>query len=521
MLRAAAMAGCSALLVTAVCGGQAAAAARVPVVIGNPVAGSNGFGVVTEGDATLGSTESEGPVAIGGDLTIGDNYNVALHTTGTFVAPGDAEPTALLVDGAFDLGGSSAGGVLRVLQNGYVKIGDMTGSQALIEDMNGASVNTRVVADGAPYESTPRIELTTQQQPASVAQGGLLDFAELFAQYRDRSDLMADCASTVPLLDPNGNPIPDPGDIPPGSNIAIALTAGQTNVLRLTGEQLINIAVLTFLNPPTEDTPLVVTVDTTGDGGQYSWTTPVMAGVSGLQAPYILWNFADATEITIQSGDTLEGTVYAPRAALTDLAPSNIEGDIITRELVAGTVSANAGEIHYFPFDADLTCDTGTQPTTGEVRVLKVDAESGEPLGGATFELWRESNGVPGLQTGGVDPDTAVGGSCVTGADGVCAREVGLGEYYWLETVAPAGYELPVPSVFGPLVLTVDNAGVGVSVTARNVPERVTGTVRVVKVDAESGEPLGGATFELWRESNGVPGLQTGGVDPDTAVGGS
>ncbi|MFD0430029.1 SpaA isopeptide-forming pilin-related protein [Streptomyces zhihengii] len=40
--------------------------------------------------------------------------------------------------------------------------------------------------------------------------------------------------------------------------------------------------------------------------------------------------------------------------------------------------------------------------------MLKTDAESGEPLAGAEFELWRETNDVTGLQTGGTDPDTLV-----------------------------------------------------------------------------------------------------------------
>ncbi|MFG2454534.1 collagen-binding domain-containing protein [Streptomyces sp. NPDC048512] len=318
------------LAVTLLAVGPALAAGRAPVDIGNPVAGSNGFGVVTEGDATLGSTEAEGPVAVGGNLTYGAGYNVALNTAGTFTAPGDARPTALLVGGAVDYPGSTPSGVLKVLQSGYVKIGDMTGSTALDRDGNGASVNTHVVATGAGYDSTPRIELNTQQPTASVAQSGLMDFASLFSTYRDRSDTMAGCAANVTLLDGNGDALPDQDVVPPGSNIKIALTSGRANVLRLTGEQLNNIDVLTFLDPPTADTPLLISVDTTGTNGSFTWHTPTMAGVSGTQAPYILWNFADATDITIADGDSLEGTIYAPRAKLTDLDPSNIEGDIIT-----------------------------------------------------------------------------------------------------------------------------------------------------------------------------------------------
>ncbi|MFG3172480.1 collagen-binding domain-containing protein [Streptomyces sp. NPDC048200] len=498
--------------------------------VGNPVAGNNGFGVVTEGDATLGSTEAEGPVAVGGDLHFGDNYNVALHTPGTFTAPGDSQPTPLLVGGAVDHAGSSASGVLRVLQNGYVKVGDMTESDALTQDANGASVNTHVVAKGAAYDSTPRVELTTQQPAASVAQSGLMNFASLFSTYRDRSDTLAGCATNVTLLDGNGTPLPDQGSIPPGSNIKISLTEGRTNVLRLTGAQLNNIGILTFLNAPTADTPLLITVDTTGSGGTFTWHTPTMAGVSGEQAPYILWNFADATDITIADGDTVEGTIYAPRATLTDLDPSNIEGDIIAHELVAGPLAgspggpANAGEIHYFPFNAGLQCDssTTTTHTTGVVRVVKKDAQTSAALAGAQFALWAETNGTAGLQTSGADPDTRVGDSCTTGSDGVCSREVEIGTYYWQETTAPAGYDLPDPAVFGPLVLTAANADQGASVTAANTKTPASpalGTITVLKTDAKTGRRLPGAVFQPWAETNGTAGLQTRGTNPDTRAG--
>ncbi|MFJ4893817.1 collagen-binding domain-containing protein [Streptomyces sp. NPDC088788] len=530
MLRAVAGAACSGVLVTAVLtGGTAAAAVRVPVDVGNPVDGSNGFGVVTEGDATLGSTEAEGPVAVGGDLTFGQGYNVALNTPGTFTAPGDTRPTALLVGGAVNYPASSPSGVLKVLQDGYVKIGDMTGGDVLTQDANGASVNTHVVADGAAYDSTPRIELTTQQTAASVAQSGLMDFTSLFSTYRDRSDTMAGCATNVTLLDGNGNPLPDQSSIPPGSDIKIALTEGRTNVLRLTGEHLNNIGVLTFLDPPTSSTPLLIDVDTTATGGEFTWHTPTMAGVSGDQAPYILWNFPDATSITIADGDEVEGTIYAPRATLTDLDASNIEGDIITRELVAGPLAGssggpvNAGEIHYFPFDADLECDsTPTPAATGEVTVVKKDAQTSATLAGAQFSLWQETNGTPGLQTSGTDPDTRVGAPCTTGADGVCAREVELGTYYWQETAAPTGYDLPDPAVFGPLVLTAVNADAGVSVTANDTKTPVPpapGSLKVIKKDAKTGRRLPGAVFQPWMETNGVPGLQTRGTNPDTRVG--
>ncbi|WP_338700082.1 choice-of-anchor A family protein [Streptomyces sp. Q6] len=354
---------CLALSLPGTAGAGTPLAVKDTLTIGNPVAGNNGFGVVTEQNATLGSTESEGPVAIGGDLRFGDGYNVALNHTGGYTAPGDSEPTALLVGGSVDYAGSSPTGVLKVLRDAYVKIGDMTGSQALNRDQNGAIVHTHIDATGRSYDATPRIELTTTQPASSVGPADLMDFPALFTTYRERAQEMARCTDNVVLRDGNGTPLADQDTVPANANLKVTLTEGITNVLHITGANLNNIGDLTFTNPPTADTPFLVVVDTTDEGGDFTWHTPTLAGAGGAAAPSMLWNFPDATSITVADGDTIEGTVFAPSADLTDLDASNMEGDIIVKSLVAGPLAAdgrtdvNAGEIHYFPFAADLSCE--------------------------------------------------------------------------------------------------------------------------------------------------------------------
>ncbi|MER5889652.1 SpaA isopeptide-forming pilin-related protein [Streptomyces sp. NPDC001941] len=162
------------------------------------------------------------------------------------------------------------------------------------------------------------------------------------------------------------------------------------------------------------------------------------------------------------------------------------------------------------------------EPPAGDVKVLKIDAKSKKPLAGAKFQLWRETNKVDGLQMTGATPDTKVGGEVTTGADGNAAvAKVEYGTYYWQETAAPGGYALPDPAVFGPLVLSKENATAGAQATVENAPNEITvvGRIRVLKTDAKTKKPLGGAEFQLWRETNGTAGLQMAGPLADTRVG--
>ncbi|WP_329284583.1 choice-of-anchor A family protein [Streptomyces sp. NBC_00691] len=281
---------------------------------------------------------------------------------------------------------------------------------------------------------------------------------------------------------------------------------------------------IVFANIPDTATVLVnVTGDnrrlSTYSGGIDDDTDPLNA-----YRERLLWNFPDATTVDLSGTGQFQGSfLIGNQASTATVTLPGINGRFFTTGSLTHTSAASGGggqEFHAYPFNGDLPNCDGTNAVTGEVRVLKTDAESDAPLPGATFRLWEETNGVPGLQTTGADPDTSVGTPCTTGADGLCERTVETGTYYWQETDAPDGYDLPASTVFGPLVLTEENAEAGVQVGASNTrTSPTTGEVRVRKTDAESGATLAGATFRLWEETNGVPGLQTTGADPDTSVG--
>ncbi|WLQ36886.1 choice-of-anchor A family protein [Streptomyces castrisilvae] len=236
----------------------------------------------------------------------------------------------------------------------------------------------------------------------------------------------------------------------------------------------------------------------------------------------LLWNFPDATTVDLSGTGQFQGSfLMGEQSSMTTVTLPGVNGRFFTTGSVTHTSAAAGGggqEFHAYPFDGDLPECGGPQPVTGEVRVLKSDAETGEPLAGADFELWRETNNMPGLQTTGTVPDTLVT-TCTTPTTGICTATTNPGTYYWRETEAPDGYDLPDPAVFGPLTLTEDNADTGVQTEALNTQAPVTpttGSLTLDKTDAKNGRPLAGAVFELWRESNDVPGLQTTGADPDT-----
>ncbi|MGW7414319.1 SpaA isopeptide-forming pilin-related protein [Streptomyces sp. NPDC054863] len=105
-----------------------------------------------------------------------------------------------------------------------------------------------------------------------------------------------------------------------------------------------------------------------------------------------------------------------------------------------------------------------------EIKLLKKDAKTGKPLQGAVFQLWRESNGTPGLQRTGARPDRKIGAACATDTAGLCSYsgknyKLGAGSYYLQELAVPDGYLMPARTVFGPYKVTKDKYVLTVTLT--------------------------------------------------------
>src|SRR4051812_19358542 len=397
-----------------------------PVVVtpGDPA--NSGFLVFVEGDVTLRSDESEGTLAVGGDLHVQSNYNVAAGSPPartTYTAPGDARPTYLHVGGG--IGWESPNAVVNVENAGFTKVADTSTYDAFDRDSNNAAVDYRLVPAGRPFEAVPHIQGRTRQTPASIGTPvptSLIDIPSAFATYRDLTQQMAQCPVNVPLLNrDDGTPLPRP--VPPGANARVSLTPGVTNVLTLSAPELDHLSEITFSNQPSASTPLLVNVT----GSTYLGDIPNLAGVSGSQAPFMLWNFPDATRIVVNGGATIEGTLYAPNARLTWIPTQNIEGNVIAAAFDHGLPLRGVTlprEVHDFPFSATLSCTAA--PAPGHLTLVK-EVVSDVP-GDAEPSDWTLSATGPTTVTGpGNDPD-------VTGV------EVPPGDYALAETDGPDGF---------------------------------------------------------------------------------
>ncbi|MEV8530897.1 SpaA isopeptide-forming pilin-related protein [Streptomyces sp. NPDC051211] len=268
-------------------------------------------------------------------------------------------------------------------------------------------------------------------------------------------------------------------------------------------------AAFQFSNIPDGATVLVNVLGTTryvdSFSGSYDETDPF-----NRLRPRLLWNYPDATTLHLRGEAEFQGShLMGQYNSLTTVTTTGLSGRVYTAgSLTHGSPDRGTGqEIHSYPFIGNLPDDCAQPLQTSEVTVFKRDSVTQAPLADARFELWRETNNVPGLQTG-MGGDTKWDGDCLTGPDGRCTRTVPLGEYYWREVQPPPGYALPVNPVFP---VTASIPGGGVSVPALDLRNRAElGRVSVLKRDANNQEPLSGATFELWREANGTAGLQVG-----------
>ncbi|HTR69180.1 MAG TPA: collagen-binding domain-containing protein [Mycobacteriales bacterium] len=475
-------------------------------VDGHPA--NSGFLVFVEGDTALNADESEGTLATGGDLSFNSTYNVAAHSPkdSTFTAPGDSQPTLLYVGGGVAWTGSQ---VLRVLNSGYTKIADSATYTARNTDQNGAKVNINIVKPGAVYGSTPRIEGTTSQPPASVATpvpSGLISIPGAFTKYRSLTTEIADCPQTVRLTDPNGGSTPIDQPYTRGARGRLTLETGTTNVLTMSTADLANLSEITFTNQPTASTPLVVNVT----GSAFNGNIPNLAGIGGSQAPYILWNFPQATSIVVTGGASIEGTIYAPNAALNWRPTQNVEGNIIAASFTHGPSSlARKGqvrEIHDFPFATTISC-SASHPTGTLTLVKHVDNSGG---GTGVASDWTLSADGPQTVTG---PGNSADVTSVTVDTGIYE----LTESGGLANYTSGSWSCTGGLLVGHFVTVTKNPEVTCEITnSYHPPPPPTGALTLIKHVDNTGGGIAGPSD--WTLTASGPDIVTGAGNSDAVT---
>lgn len=350
----------------------------------NPLAPALGFNIFTENDAKLLAQHCEGPVAVGDDLSLTNSpvnlvYSVGGTSTGTFYDSGDAQPSALVVGDEIKW---YSGTEFKILGNGYAKIGDCASFDQLNTDNNNASVNTRIVDNGAGYLSNPHVTMTVQQPAGTVCAPNVIDFAGAFTTMKGYADGLANCNNNVTLLDQNGNPVADPKN--PPKSCKISLAANTTNVLNLDFDAFAYIDNLTFEGAsPSSSAPLIINIE--GDGNFEDWYPYNAAGIGGANGAFILFNFINIPDLDIYGSNAAIGTIFAPYTDVKWDNPNNIDGQV-----VAYKFNHFAGEVHYKPFDAIIDIcgvtydyDYGDLPAVYGSFGIAVDNGSPAYLGGA------------------------------------------------------------------------------------------------------------------------------------------
>ncbi|MCC7532760.1 MAG: CIA30 family protein [Bacteroidia bacterium] len=328
----------------------------------SPTAPALNFNVFLENGASLTSNETEGPVAMGGNLTLSGSYQVSTQSVGTYSVQN--VPVSLVIGGRIVYGNGQR---VQVNSNGYVKIGDSTASYVWYKDQNGASSPIRIT-QGMNYNASPRIELSANAPTLGnvsainnpVFSATSVNFTQAFTQMRLSSSSMSMLANNANLTDPNGNPIPN-NNLP--QQVKINLNNG-VNVLNIRGSDLNNCQQFTYNQQPNANRVLIINVNAPGT---FNWTTWNQGGFGGLaNCAFILYNFYNTSTLNMVQGNAVEGTLFAPFADIVKTGnQSNIQGQVIAKSFIH-----NGGEVHYSVFNTPIIPTVSSFCVNDEIQCL-------------------------------------------------------------------------------------------------------------------------------------------------------
>lgn len=142
-------------------------------------------------------------------------------------------------------------------------------------------------------------------------------------------------------------------------------------------------------------------------------------------------------------------------------------------------------------------------PKFGKVKLIKSYTVNGAVNGnleGATFNLYKGHVDGPAI-----DPMTAgefIDTYTTSAAGEIIVENLEWGDYYFVETSAPAGYTIEKNSggFNRPYNFTIDSFNVTTVQLVEVKNERKTGSVEIEKISATDNSPLNGVVFELYKD---------------------
>ena len=287
----------------------------------NGISAALGYNAFVQYGVSVASGDTEGPIALGGDLTLDGTFAIASHTGGTYYHNGESQAAALVVNGKI-IYKSNQG---TTVNQGYVKIGNLDGSIVHDKDYNNARTNTRITAGG--FDQNPKIALQRNQEFSSIDSGEIIDFNAAFAELNSTSSRYSNLTTNVIIE--NGN--------------KITLAPNTVNVLNLTGDQLNNLTNFTYNNKPSKNSPLIINVNYKGD---FIWNVLNQAGIGDQEGAFVIYNFYNSSKITLNGGGTVMGTLLAPSSNVIKNSSGNINGQVIAK-----TYDHLNGELHQHTYD--------------------------------------------------------------------------------------------------------------------------------------------------------------------------
>lgn len=319
----------------------------------NPMTALQQFQLLVEGNAALGTWDIEGAAAVGGNMTFKNYQKVSSQETSTLTVQSGGTALGLVVGGYVDLNGSTED--LKV-DKGWMALGS-TPSQSLLTFSDELHLVKAGVNDNYTLPRVRSVNKQGKQATSAAIVPNAFPFATAFTTVRTMSARMASLSPAT------CSALASPVVTSAYGNHTVTLTSGRVNVWNLT------IADITAMNnvagpvQPSSSTPLIINVTDSG-----SVTLPVRYWdlvKEDLSAPGMLWNFPNASSITITS--SFQGTLYAPNATVT-IADVNIKGDVVAKSL------------DYRPWTSKLAHFTASVPCLGSGSAYVASPSGLSPL---------------------------------------------------------------------------------------------------------------------------------------------